>query len=700
MSRRPGRRAALTQRVGAAALIGAILTALAASLPVANVLQGWITDATVAVRAEMFGVRKLDSDHVLVIGMDARTLTAPELAKVPQAMFTPYYAALAQKLFDHGARGLVLDLILAYDAKDLTLDGSAPLRRYDDAFLKILKSERRTGRVVLGRSARFLPARRFALIAGPLGMGMVEVPIGSGGTVRQVPTVLPDREGTRHPTLSGRALALLDQSSPERVTLMPPGPISSLPIVTMIDVLRCDDNAVLTRLVEGKVVFLGGVLPGQDRLKAPDALMARMSENAPDIDPADASVACSFPRPAIRSLREDTVPGVFLHAAATDAVAAGWQVEQLGAAPRLGVVFLSAVLSTLLAFLLRPALGTVAMFAVVGLVFLGAVLALHAGHYLPVAWGMTAAPIGFLAGYGARIRLLDRASYRMRREFGRYLSPVLVQQMVDTGQLPRLDGEERDVTVLFADLSGFTVAAERLESAELMSVLNRYLDAIAGVIAERGGYVDKFIGDAVMAMFNAPAPMKDHAIQAVAAAHDIEQKVRRMGADDRTGGRYAFKVKVGIATGVATVGNVGARDRVNYTVVGETVNVAARLESLPGLFNTPIVIGPHAAAAVEEQYRLLRIATVHVKGVTDGVRVFAPFDRPKEPTLMGQIARYQRALDDFENGDFAAAAAGWSDLADEPWPGAPIADRMKREAQNLATNPPEAWNGIMEATIH
>jgi adenylate cyclase len=338
------------------------------------------------------------------------------------------------------------------------------------------------------------------------------------------------------------------------------------------------------------------------------------------------------------------------------------------------------------------------MSIVVGGVFLAAVLALERGMQLQPAWAMVAGPVGFLAGYGIRIRLLDRASYRMRREFGRYLSPVLVQHMVDTGQLPRLGGEEREVTVLFADLSGFTAASERLESAELMRVLNRYLDAIAGVIADRGGYVDKFIGDAVMAMFNAPAPMDDHAAQAVAAAHEIEQRVRRMANDDRTGGRYAFRVKVGIATGPATVGNVGARDRVNYTVVGETVNIAARLEALPGLFDTPIVIGPRAAEAVAGRYRMLRIATVHVKGITEGVPVFAPIDRPKEPEIEERLARYHRALDDFENGRFAAAAA-WSDLAAETWPGAPIAARMRREAERHATTPPKNWKGILEANV-
>lgn len=699
MTRAAARRAAFFRRTGAAALIAAILTAIAASTPVKNVLQGWVSDAVIAARAELFGIRPLDSQNVLIVGMDTRTLAAPELSKVPQAMFTPYYATLAKRAFEYGAAGLVMDLLLAYDAKDLTLDGSAPLRRYDDDFLKVLKAERRNGRVVLGRSRTLLPARRFTLIAGKSGLGMVEVPLGSGGVVREVPTVWKDLEGNRNPTLSGRGLALLGRQAPDRVNLTPPAPISTLPIVSMIDLLRCDDPAVLSRLLEGRIIFLGGVLPGQDRLKAPDGMIPRPPENAPVFDPADTDMACTFPRPAIRAQGEPTVPGVFLHAAAVDAVASGWQVQPLGTGPRLGVVFAAVFLSAMIALILRPLSGALAMTVVVGAVFLGAVAALEAGTELPVGWAMVATPVGFLIAYGARIRLLDRSSYQMRREFGRYLSPVLVQQMVETGQLPRLTGEERDVTVLFADLTGFTAASERLESAELMRVLNRYLDVIASVVAERGGYVDKFIGDAVMALFNAPVLMDDHAGQAVAAAHDIENRVRRMSNEDRIGGRYAFRVKVGIATGGATVGNVGARDRVNYTVVGHTVNVAARLESLPGFFKTPIVIGPDAAKAVADRYRLVRLATVQVKGITDGVSVFAPLDRPDEPVLAGRIARYHRALEEFEAGRFAAAAASWADLAGEAWPAAETAGVMQREAERLAANPPEDWAGIVEATV-
>ncbi len=697
MSQSRARLLALAERAGIAALIASILTAIATSLPATNVLQGWISDASVAARVEIIGSRPLTADNVLIIGMDQRTLNSPELSRIPQAMFSPAYAKLAQKALDHGARGLIIDVILAYDAKDLQLDEDAPLRRYDDAFLKLLKSERKAGRVVLGRSAGVLPARRFRLIAGARGIGMVEVPQGPGGVVRRVPTVWPDRDGKLHPTLSGRALSLMGHETTEIVTLLPPDAITNLPIVSMIDVLRCGDVGKVRALLGGKMLFLGGVLPGQDRLRAPDVMIERAPEPPRNIEPDDASVACQFHPPFVRAADEPTMPGVFIHAAAVDAVIAGWQVEQLGRVPVLALIFLSGFMSALVSIYFRPALGIAAMTFGAGMVFLTSVAALEQGYFLPVAWAIVAGPVGFLAGYGLRIRLLDRKSNLMRREFGRYLSPVLVQQMVDTGQLPQLAGEERDVTVMFADLRGFTAASEKVGSADLMLVLNRYLDAMASVIATRGGYVDKFIGDAVMAIFNAPAHMDDHVHQAVAAGHEIADRIGEMARADQAAGAVSFGIKVGIATGTATLGNVGARDRVNYTVVGEIVNLAARLEGMPSLFGTPIVIGPHTAKAVEGRYRLLRIATIQVKGKTTGDSIYAPFDDPETAELNGLIAAYHIALDRFEAGMFDEADAAWTKLMDLDWPGAPIARAMVREARKLAAAPPESWKGVLAA---
>ncbi|MEM1162610.1 MAG: adenylate/guanylate cyclase domain-containing protein, partial [Pseudomonadota bacterium] len=408
---------------------------------------------------------------------------------------------------------------------------------------------------------------------------------------------------------------------------------------------------------------------------------------------------CAFPRPPTRDPGQSTLPGVFIHAAAVDAVMRGWQVQDSPDYLSWALVFAAALAAALSALYPHSGTALALLLATLTVAYLIAVFALDAGWIVPLAGAFAGAPAAFVIGYGLRIRFLDRNANMIRKEFGRYLSPVIVQQMVDTGELPELTGEERDVSVMFADLSGFTAASETLESAELLKILNRYLDAMGGVIRDHGGYVDKYIGDAAMAIFNAPAPLDDHAGQSVRAAQEIVQRVNDMAAEDRAAGRTAFAVKVGISSGMATLGNVGSEDRVNYTVVGETVNRAARLESLPGTFKTPIVIGPETAELTGTEYDLLRICKIQVKGKSEGIDVFAPLLRP-----MGAAERhpqselFDQALSAFEAGDFGGAAEVWSGLADQVWPGAGASGAMAEQARAFTDLPPENWTGVLEAT--
>ncbi|MEM7189470.1 MAG: adenylate/guanylate cyclase domain-containing protein [Pseudomonadota bacterium] len=691
------RRLRIPVRIAVAVALAAAITVIAALFPRVNVVEGWLSDTVVAARAATFGAEALESPHVLLVGMDERSLNEPELASTPRAMFSPIYNQLWQKIAAHGGKGFLFDIIMTYDAKDLSFGEGKAATKYDVPFLKSLAKERKAGRLVLGTSVALGPARRFKGAAGLLGIGRVEIPFGAGGVIRKVPTRMVGADGTVDNTLSGRALALLGQEDPPPwVNITPRGPLTSLPAITMIDLLRCDDPVRLKQVLDGRAVFLGGMLPGEDRLKTPDQLMPPpewAGEPAADADP------CAFSRPPTREPGQSTLPGVFIHAAAVDAVMRGWQPAIVSDYLVWILVFTAALAAALSALYPHSGTALALLLATLAIAYMIAVLALDAGWLVPLAGVFAGAPVAFIIGYGLRIRFLDRRENLIRREFGRYLSPLLVQQMIDEGALPELSGEERDVTVMFADLSGFTAASEKLESAELLKILNRYLDAMGGVIRDHGGYVDKYIGDAAMAIFNAPAPLQNHAVAAVTAAHEIVARVGKMAAEDRAAGRTAFAVKVGVATGQATLGNVGSDDRVNYTVVGETVNMAARLEGLPSLFNTPIVIGPNTAAEQAGRYDLMRICTIQVKGKTEGIYVFAPFDLPADGAAQSpESLSYAKALDQFESGDFSGAVAMWRTLAEADWPGAGPAAEMAAISSRFAVDPPTDWNGVIEAT--
>ncbi|MEM1161814.1 MAG: CHASE2 domain-containing protein, partial [Pseudomonadota bacterium] len=308
-----------------AVALAAAITFVAALVPRVNVVEGWLSDTVVAARAAIFGAEDLNSPHVLLVGMDERSLNEPELASTPRAMFSPIYNQLWQKIAAHGGKGFLFDIIMTYDAKDLSFGEGKAAAKYDVPFLKSLAKERKAGRLVLGTSVALGPARRFKGAAGRLGIGRVEIPFGAGGVIRRVPTRMVGEDGTVDGTLSGRALALLGQQDPPPwVNITPDGPLTTLPAVTMIDLLRCDDPVRLREVLDGRAVFLGGMLPGEDRLKTPDQLMTPPPWAG---EPAEGSDPCAFPRPPTRDPGQSTLPGVFIHAAAVDAVMRGWQVQ-------------------------------------------------------------------------------------------------------------------------------------------------------------------------------------------------------------------------------------------------------------------------------------------------------------------------------------------------------------------------------------
>ena len=695
---RPGIGAARRwQRPLIAVVVAVLVTAVIAVLPEDNAAEGGVADRLVASRAALLGERPLSaSEHVVVIGVDQRSLDSPDLATLPRVMFSPIYKDLVSKALEHGAKGVVLDFILAYDPATLRVGEERPLRRYDNDFLRLLRKEAATGRLVLGKKGTLTPADRFIKVAKGKGLGEVDVPIGAGNVIRTVPPALPDLEGGMQPTLSGLGRKLLGDARDDAVLILPPAPLDTLPGASLIDVRDCKNPERLRALFSGRLVLVGSMAPGEDRLKLADRLMARAP---PPVREGEAQ-SCDFPVPKTRDSGDESLPGVYAHAAGVDGALSGWAPAPAERWTVLTLVGALAFVAALVSLRIRPVLGGVFVVCVAGGAFLLGILSLDNGVYLPSAGPMLAGLAGFGVTWGIRLGLLDRQANATQRAFGRYLSPVLVKRMIETGETPELGGEPRDVSVLFADLSGFTATSEKMESDALTALVNRYLDRIDEVIQAHGGYVDKFIGDAVMAIFNAPARIDNHAKASVDAAHEILRVVEEEAVKDRRNGLPGFSIKVGISSGPATVGNVGSRKRLNYTVIGDTVNQAARFESLPGLFKTPIVIGPETARRIEIEYELLPIVSIQVKGKSDGLLVFAPLALrgTLDDHIMDRLDDYAIALQAFEEGKFETASALWEDLAVQGWPGAEMSGAMAEEARYTATLPlPDGWNGVLEA---
>jgi adenylate cyclase len=214
---------------------------------------------------------------------------------------------------------------------------------------------------------------------------------------------------------------------------------------------------------------------------------------------------------------------------------------------------------------------------------------------------------------------------RIRDLLDKNVSPEIATQLLRDGAA--LGGEEREVTVLFADLRGFTTLSEQLQPPELLALLNRYLDRMSGEIERHGGVIDKFIGDAIMALFGAPVDQSDSADRALAAALGMEQALSGLNVELAAEGRRPLALGIGINTARVVAGNIGSHRRLNYSVIGDGVNVAARLESLTRTpdYHTSIITSAATAAAIVNRapFSFRPLGSVQVKGRAASIEIFA-----------------------------------------------------------------------------
>jgi adenylate cyclase len=212
---------------------------------------------------------------------------------------------------------------------------------------------------------------------------------------------------------------------------------------------------------------------------------------------------------------------------------------------------------------------------------------------------------------------------RVRDLLGKVVSPEIASQLL--GSQLKLGGEEREVTILFSDIRDFTTLSERMPPAELLALLNRYLDRMSAIVEKHGGVIDKFIGDAIMALYGAPVATPGAADRALATAREMDAALAELNRELAAEGRPALAIGIGINTGPVIAGNMGSKTRLNYTVIGDGVNLAARLEGLTKdpAYNTRIIISEATLRAAKHRPPVRELGEVTVKGKQQAVRIYA-----------------------------------------------------------------------------
>lgn len=234
------------------------------------------------------------------------------------------------------------------------------------------------------------------------------------------------------------------------------------------------------------------------------------------------------------------------------------------------------------------------------------------------------------------VRTLVEAQVR-RERLGRYFSPAVAEQIERAAETLE-DGQHREVTVLFCDLRDFTALSNRLSSVETVALLNAFHAEMVEVLFAHGGTLDKYTGDGIMAYFGAPVVREDHAESAVRCALAMQGRLEQMSTRRRARGEVALEMGIGVHTGAALIGSIGAPNRREFTAIGDAVNLAARLEQLTKQFSTPIVVSETTRGRVGERLDFHFLDTVLVRGRAEPVRVFRPLRDPLDADRSGVFA--------------------------------------------------------------
>jgi adenylate cyclase len=294
--------------------------------------------------------------------------------------------------------------------------------------------------------------------------------------------------------------------------------------------------------------------------------------------------------------------------------------------------------------------------------------------------------------YVVRFLRSERQKKDLRDTFSRYVSPDVVERIIQHPEWVDLGGESREVSVFFSDLEGFTALSEQLESRAVMELLNDYLDRMSRIILEEKGTIDKFMGDAIMAFWGAPLDYADHALAACRAALRQQALLPEINAQLRAAGLPDLAVRMGINTGEVTVGNVGTAQRVEYTAIGDHVNLGSRLEGVNKQYGTSIIVSEFTYKAVCDVFFLRELDFIRVKGKQQPVRIYELMGTHDAVSKKQKMTRkiYEEALVLYRSQDWSAAKSHFT-LIQENF----AAQVMLERISALRKNPPGAnWDGV------
>ena len=670
----------------------------------------WLRDRATAQR-----FNAADSQAV-VVAIDEETYATPPFSQGPKVTWTRELGAVLDGLRIAGVRAVGLDVIFPS-----TMEAFA--RGFDRDFRIALREAAKQNLVVLGKAQHsdtpILPERGQQIaVYGKKNIRATNLNEDPDGVIRSVPLTFdiasPDGKVLQEPSFSAElavrsgaqsvrldeegmlvsAHTLVDKSGANAIILNFDRLPDAIPTYSLADIYAClqqDNRERLIELFGGKTVLIGAVLDVEDRKLTSSRLVGtRDGSNWPP--------RCATAAPVRETYNRDTLPGVYVHATAVNNLV---RADLLDVPDRAAQVFYALPLLLIaagvtLAFpIAAAAVGTLAFV----LLWLGiAVIAFDGNVVLPLIDPVAGGAILFSVLAAYRFAITDRDKRQLRKSFSLYLAAPVVDRLVDQNERPQLGGETRELTVWFSDIASYSSLAEGLSPTDLVAFLNTYLSAMTDIVEENVGFVDKYIGDAIVAVFGAPLlePIP-HAISAVQTALQCQKKLAEMQGEFGLPGAPTVAARIGINSGEMLVGNIGSRKRFNYTVMGDAVNLAARLEGVNKVYGTSTLVSDRTVELCQGAFEFREIDRIRVVGRDTPVTIYEPLGAPEtvDPDTRKLVSTYSEALELFRSRKFGDAAEVFETIAEKDRASVAFLEHC---VDFLADPPDEHWDGVIDMT--
>jgi adenylate cyclase len=392
----------------------------------------------------------------------------------------------------------------------------------------------------------------------------------------------------------------------------------------------------------------------------------------------------------------NNTPGVEVHAAVADNIVSGRFIRRTGLEALLDMAFIVALglVTFYLTMRLRLHVAIPSAFLLSACYVWLSYWFFLQGHWVSMIYPILAAMVALSAGGSFRYLVLDRSAREMRSMFSSYLSAKLVARLEKDPEAAKIGGDNKEVTVLFTDIKGFTSFSETRSPQEVVTRLNEYLAAMVQVIDQFDGTVDKFIGDGIMVYWGAPLAQPDHAKLAIACMLEMKRTMERLGAKWASEGVVPFVIRGGALSGEAVAGNIGCHGKkMEYTLIGDTVNQASRLEGTAKYYGVSFLIGESTYLLTRDAYRFRELDKIRVVGKHVPVTVYeliGPLSEPED----SRIAKFGAALALYRGHRWEEAEKYFASILDEVPEDKPSKIYLERCEYYKNIPPPEDWDGV------